>query len=88
MIFTHVGGLTEEQILDMTYILYKDVLNELAIKFNYDCVVHILANPYAKDSNKIIDGSNPFNVSTKKKNKSQKLTLKDLADIGLDVPNN
>jgi len=84
MIFTHVGGLTEEQILDMTYILYKDVLNELSIKFNYDCVVHILANPYAKDSNKVVNSSNPFNVNTNKKNKPhKKLTMKDLEGFGL-----
>jgi len=71
----------------MTYILYRDVINELAIKFNYECVCHILANPYAKDSSKLIDKSNPFNISTKKNNKPKRLTLKDLANAGLDVSN-
>ena len=73
----------------MSFILYKDVIRELGIKFNYDAVVHILSNPYAEKSNKVVDEANPFNVSVNKiNNKPKRLTIKDLADFGLDVPNN
>ena len=71
----------------MSFILCKDVIKELGIKFNYDAVVHILSNPYVEKSNKIVDEANPFNVSTNKiNNKPKRLTIKDLADVGLDVP--
>lgn len=87
MIFTHVGGLTEEDILDMSFILYKDVIRELGFKFNYEAVVHVLANPYVEKASEIVDKSNPFNMSTQKSCcKPQRLTLKDLAACGLDVP--
>lgn len=72
----------------MTFILYKDAIRELGIKFNYEAVVHILSNPYAEKASEIVDENNPINVSVKKKkdSKPQRLTLKDLASYGLDVP--
>ena len=71
----------------MSFILYKDVIKELSIKFNYDAVVHILGNSYATKANDIIDKSNPFNVSVKNNsNKPKRLTAKDLVACGLEVP--
>jgi hypothetical protein len=71
----------------MSFILYKDVIRELGIKFNYEAIVHILANPYMEKANEIVEQVNPFNISTKKiDNKPKRLTAKDLAKFGLEVP--
>lgn len=87
MIFTHVGGLTEDNILDMSFILYKDAIRELAIKFNYEAIVHVLSNPYIEKANEIVDEYNPMKISVQKEkvDKPKRLTLKDLAACGLDV---
>jgi len=71
----------------MSFILYKDVIRELSIKFNYEAIVHILANPYASKLGEMIENANPFNNSIKKNsNKHKRLTAKDLVACGLDVP--
>lgn len=77
------SGLAENTVDECSYIFYKDCIKELAIKFQYDAIVHILGNPYVGDSQEAVQEQNPFNFTEKKKN--NKLTLEDLKNSGIEI---
>jgi len=64
-------GFKKEDLLEMDYIFYKDLLSELAILTNFGAVSHILSNPYAEKSSELVERANPFNID-----------LDDLKDTG------
>ena len=57
----------EEQINNMSYVLFESVLNELGHKLNYDAVVNYAGNSFVEKSWDMIQDANPFNVDGKKK---------------------
>lgn len=78
MIATHLGVVDEEQINEMSYVFFNDVLEELGHKLNYDAIVNYAGNSFAEKSWDMITDSNPFNVgSNKKMSNSQAKTFAD-----------
>ena len=63
MIATHLGVIDEDQINNMTYIFFQDVLKELGYKLNYDAMVNYAGNSFVKDSWDMINDVNPMNIS-------------------------
>lgn len=78
-------GFTENEIDEFSFVFYKDCIGELAIKFNYGAISHILANPYAgEEGQRMVQESNPFNISLENKSKKKKkLTINDIKGSGL-----
>lgn len=74
MIATHLGVVDEEQINNMSYILFEDVLNELGHKLSYEAVVNYAGNSFVEKSWDMIMDANPMlagdgkHVSGKQKN--------------------
>lgn len=60
MIATHLGVIDEEQIDNMSYLLFDSVLEELGKKLNYEAVVNYAGNSFMKDSWKVIKESFPM----------------------------
>lgn len=87
LIFVHIGGLTQSQILDMEYPFYKDVIQELYIKLNYGTAQHLMGRDYSDEKTiKYIEEQNPFKINLEEKsNKSEgkRVTLGFLKSIGM-----
>lgn len=70
----------------MTYIFYKDVIQEIALQFQFDTVKHLLSRDYADDEVfEYVSSQNPFlidldGVTETKKHK--KVTMNALKDFG------
>lgn len=62
MIATHLGVIDEEQINNMSYLLFESVLEELGRKLNYDAVVNYAGNSFCEKSWDMIMDSNPMMI--------------------------
>ena len=60
MVAAHLGVIDEEQINNMSYIFFNDVLDALGAKLNYDAVVNYAGNSFCKDSWDMIQSANPM----------------------------
>ena len=76
LIATHLGVADEEQINNMSYNFFEDVLTELGHKLTYDAVVNYAGNSFAKDSWEMIMDSNPM-AGGENKNRKQQQTMAD-----------
>lgn len=77
-------GYKEEDIDNITYLFYKDLIQEIAIKLNYNSISHILANPYVEKSSEIVSNYNPFNVDLEDNSLGKpKATLGLLKQLGI-----
>ena len=56
----HLGIVDEEQINNMSYIFFEDVLKELGHKLTYDAVVNYAGNSFCEKSWDMITEHNPF----------------------------
>lgn len=63
MIAVHLGIIDEEQINNMSYIFFEDILEELGHKLNYDAVVNFAGNSFCEKSWDMIQESNPMNTA-------------------------
>lgn len=52
----------EEQINNMSYVFFNDVLEELGHKLSYEAIVNYAGNSFVKDSWDMIVDSNPMMV--------------------------
>lgn len=59
---THLGVIDEEQINNMSYIFFENVLEELGRKLNYDAVVNYAGNSFCDKSWDMIMDSNPMMI--------------------------
>lgn len=62
MIAVHLGVVNEDDINNMSYLFFEDVLESLGHKLSYDAVVNYAGNSFAKDSWDMIQDANPFNA--------------------------
>ena len=62
MVATHLGVIDEEQINNMSYIFFEDILEELGNKLNFDAIVNYAGNSFVEKSWDMIMDSNPMNV--------------------------
>ena len=63
MIAAHLGVVDEEQINNMSYVFFDDVLRELGYKLNFEAVVNYAGNAFCEKSWDMIEKSNPFNIA-------------------------
>ena len=56
----------EEQIDNMSYVFFSDVLEELGHKLSYDAIVNYAGNSFVEKSWDMIMDSNPFNIGGEK----------------------
>ena len=63
IIAAHLGVIDEEQINDMSYVFFEDVLAELGHKLTYDAIVNYAGNGFVEKSWDMITEHNPFNLS-------------------------
>ncbi len=63
MLAAHLGVVDEQQINNMSWVFFDDVLTELGYKLHYDAIAHFAGNSFCKDAWGIIEKSNPFNLS-------------------------
>jgi len=77
-------GYLEDDIDNITFLFYKDLIQEIGIKLNYDSISHILANPYIEKSSEIVSNYNPFNIDLESNNSGKpKATLGLLEKLGI-----
>lgn len=58
----HLGIVDEEQINNMSYVFFENVLEELGHKLTYEAVVNYAGNAFCEKSGEMIAQHNPFNV--------------------------
>lgn len=66
MVAVHLGVIDEEQINNMSYVFFEDVLAELGHKLTYDAIVNYAGNSFCEKSWDMITEHNPFNVQDEK----------------------
>lgn len=66
LVAVHLGVIDEEQIDNMSYVFFEDVLAELGHKLTYDAVVNYAGNSFCEKSWDMITEHNPFNVQDEK----------------------
>lgn len=62
MIAVHLGIADEEQINDMSYVFFDDVLRELGYKLHFEAISNYAGNSFCEKSWDMIEKSNPFNI--------------------------
>ena len=62
LIATHLGVVDEEQINEMSYVFFSDVLEELGHKLNYDAIINYAGNSFVEKSWDMIMDSNPMTM--------------------------
>lgn len=67
----------EEQINNMSYIFFEDVLAELGHKLSYDAIVNYAGNSFCKDSWDMIMDTNPMMMDEQGRGSKQQKTLAD-----------
>ena len=78
IVATHLGVVDEEQINNMSYVFFDDILSELGLKLTYDAIVNYAGNSFCEKSWDMIVEHNPFNVETDTPGKTSNKTLKSL----------
>ena len=62
LVATHLGVVDEEQINNMSYLFFEDILTELGHKLTYDAIVNYAGNSFCDKSWDMITKNNPFNT--------------------------
>lgn len=73
LVAAHLGVVDEEQINNMSYIFFNDVLEALGAKLNYDAVVNYAGNSFCKESWDMIQSANPMQGGNGKTGTQNKL---------------
>ena len=63
MVAVHLGVADEEQINDMSYVFFDDVLRELGYKLHFEAIANYAGNAFCEKSWDMITKSNPFNIA-------------------------
>lgn len=65
MVATYLGVVDEEQINNMSYVFFEDILTELGYRLTYDAIVNYAGNSFCEKSWDMILENNPFNINEK-----------------------
>lgn len=76
LIAAHLGVVDEEEINNMSYVFFEDVLEELGHKLTYEAIVNYAGNAFCEKSGEMIQEHNPFNIREK-----QNTAIKSLASF-------
>lgn len=63
MVAVHLGVADEEQINDMSYVFFDDILRELGYKLHFEAIANYAGNAFCEKSWDMITKSNPFNIA-------------------------
>ena len=77
LIATHLGVIDENQINNMSYIFFEDLLTELGHKLSYDAIVNYAGNSFCKDSWDMIMDTNPLMMDENGRGSKNQRTLAD-----------
>ncbi len=88
LIFVHIGGLSQDDILNLDYPFYKDALKELCLKLDYEDSQILMARDYCDNKTiKQITSQNPLRVDldniSKKSLSGKRMTLGMLREMGV-----
>lgn len=75
LIATHLGVVNEDEINNMSYLFFQDILTELGHKLSYEAVVNYAGNSFCKDSWNMIMDSNPMTMDENGRGSKQQQTL-------------
>jgi hypothetical protein len=79
-------GYTEDEIDEMTYMFYKDLLIEISINLQFKTVVNLLGRDYADETTfDMVHKANPLfvNLDEASQQKVKKVTMNTLRSFGL-----
>ena len=62
---THLGEVDEDKINEMSYIWFVLVLQALGKRLDYESIVNLLGNSFAKDAAKAVAAANPLKASNR-----------------------
>lgn len=62
MIAAHLGIVDEEQINNMSFVFFDDVLTELGYKLTYEAISNYAGNSFCQKSWDMIEKCNPFHI--------------------------
>lgn len=68
VVAAHLGVINEDEINNMSYVFFEDVLRELGYRLNYEAVVNYAGNSFCEKSWKMISESNPFSIDVESDN--------------------
>ena len=60
VICTYTGFVPDEQLMEMTYVRYTNILSEIVKKLRYESISNLWGNSFAKDVNEVVDKYNPL----------------------------
>lgn len=82
MLGLYTGNIDEDEIYNMSYCFYNDVLKEIFLMLNYQATANLLANPFAGEEGiEIVNQTNPS--AYKETSESRRLTMGDLINSPL-----
>lgn len=76
MIATHLGIVDEDEIDNMSYLFFEQVLSELGHKLNFEAIANYAGNSFFEKSWDMIEKNNPFRVEDKSTS-----TMKSIGDF-------
>jgi hypothetical protein len=63
----------ENEIDELSYCFYKDIISEISINLRYGAVVHLLSRDYSDEKvSKYVEEMNPFSIDINNDNNSNK----------------
>lgn len=65
MMAAHLGVVDEEQINNMSFVFFDDVLRELGYKLHFEAIAHYAGNAFCEKSWEMIEKNNPFNIAVR-----------------------
>lgn len=81
LIACHLGVVNEDEINDMSYLLFEDVLAELGHKLSYEAISGYAGNSFCKDSWDMIQKANPFKADEDRSSGNQAATMSILQEF-------
>ena len=63
LVAVHLGIVDEDQINNMSYVFFENVLTELGHKLTYDAIVNYAGNSFVEKSWDMITEHNPMNIT-------------------------
>lgn len=60
VIAAHFGEVNEDRILDMSLVFFREVIEALGKKLNFEAISNYAGNAFAKDSMEMINDANPL----------------------------
>ena len=87
LIAVHLGIVDENEINNMSYIFFENVLEELGHKLTYDAVVNYAGNSFCEKSWDMISEHNPMLISSNERSNNQTMNALSAFFNSADIKN-